>query len=474
MAVIFFLDSRKSKRTDEYPIRASFSIKGTKMISTIGISVHAGVWSGEEIDSELLQENGKPARKGKVVYKNAKGMTEKQINGVLMRIKAHFVDYELELKHRPTTAELQEQLAIALKREPAEKKDTGTEDAAEKKKQKPKVDPGFYDNFKEFVNEQGNASQWAYATKQTWKTFENHLKSFNPTIKYEFFTESGINKYVAFLRTTEGLEEKTVQKHFSQLKWFLNWAIRKGYCKQESINKYRPKFKVLQKPVIFLTKEELLKLYRFEIPANGTKVKLKDMNGVEYEKEVAEAGGMVKTRDLFCFCAFTSLRYSDMAKVRRLDIDGNYLYVTTKKTNDRLPIDLNAFAKEILDKYKNEKFIDDLALPVISNQKMNHYLKDLCELCGFNNHVTIVCYRGGQRVEETFPKYDLIGTHAGRRTFICFALSSGIPPQVVMKWTGHSDYKAMKPYIDIAEKTKANAMALFETELKKESKDEDK
>lgn len=38
-----------------------------------------------------------------------------------------------------------------------------------------------------------------------------------------------------------------------------------------------------------------------------------------------------------------------------------------------------------------------------------------------------------------------------------FALSSGIPPQVVMKWTGHSDYQAMKPYIAIAEKTKAEA-----------------
>ena len=68
----------------------------------------------------------------------------------------------------------------------------------------------------------------------------------------------------------------------------------------------------------------------------------------------------------------------------------------------------------------------------------------------------------GARVEETFPKYELVGTHAGRRTFICFALSSGVPPQVVMKWTGHSDYKAMRPYIDIAEKTKADAMKLIE------------
>lgn len=53
------------------------------------------------------------------------------------------------------------------------------------------------------------------------------------------------------------------------------------------------------------------------------------------------------------------------------------------------------------------------------------------------------------------------GTHAGRRTFISNALSLGIPPQVVMKWTGHDDYKSMKPYIDIADETKINAMEKF-------------
>ena len=59
------------------------------------------------------------------------------------------------------------------------------------------------------------------------------------------------------------------------------------------------------------------------------------------------------------------------------------------------------------------------------------------------------------------PKYALLSTHAGRRTFICNALALGIPAQVVMKWTGHSDYKAMKPYIDIADDIKANAMNKF-------------
>ena len=51
-----------------------------------------------------------------------------------------------------------------------------------------------------------------------------------------------------------------------------------------------------------------------------------------------------------------------------------------------------------------------------------------------------------------------VGTHTGRRTFIVNALSLGIPPNVVMKWTGHNDYKAMKPYIDIVDSIKASEM----------------
>ena len=56
----------------------------------------------------------------------------------------------------------------------------------------------------------------------------------------------------------------------------------------------------------------------------------------------------------------------------------------------------------------------------------------------------------------------LVGTHTGRRTFIVNALSLGITPNIVMKWTGHSDYKAMKPYIDIVDSIKASSMTKFD------------
>ena len=116
----------------------------------------------------------------------------------------------------------------------------------------------------------------------------------------------------------------------------------------------------------------------------------------------------------------------------------------------------------ILNKYKDVVFENHKVLPVITNQKMNDYLKELAELAGIDEPVHETYYKGNQRIDEVTSKYALLGTHAGRRTFICNALALGIPAQVVMKWTGHSDYKAMKPYIDFADDIKANAMSKFD------------
>lgn len=71
-------------------------------------------------------------------------------------------------------------------------------------------------------------------------------------------------------------------------------------------------------------------------------------------------------------------------------------------------------------------------------------------------------YKGNVRTDKIQPKWELVGTHTGRRTFIVNALSLGITPNIVMKWTGHSDYKAMKPYIDIVDSIKASSMTKFD------------
>ena len=437
----FYLDKRTDKRGD-CPIRVSARAAGGRLLTSIGYSIAPAKW-------DSASQQVKPGTEKNPVT-NAKGIPAATINARIAAIKAAFA--RLEATPGAATIEAFQAELDAL---------TGKADKAAAKgrpAQLPKSVVITY--FELFLREESARSQWAPATLAKMRSFQNSLEEYNSALTFADFNESGIDGYINHLRK-QGHEETSIQKRYSNLKWFLAWAIRKGYCSETAIQTYRPKFKVLAKPVIFLTRPELLKLYNYQIPANQTKVTLTDSRGREYEKTIEEAGGLAKARDLFCFCAFTSLRYSDMAALKRTDIAGDSIIITTQKTNDRLEIPLNKYSRAILDKYAGLNDPRGLALPVISNQKMNDYLKDLCELCNFREAVSKVYYKGGQRIEETREKWELVGTHAARRTFICYALTKGIPPQIVMKWTGHSDYKAMKPYIDIAGADAAAAMQLL-------------
>lgn len=73
----------------------------------------------------------------------------------------------------------------------------------------------------------------------------------------------------------------------------------------------------------------------------------------------------------------------------------------------------------------------------------------------------IVRIRAGKREEKTCPMWQLLTTHAGRRTFISNTLMMGIPVETVMKWTGHKNYEAMKPYIAIADRFKKSMKDRF-------------
>ena len=437
----FYLDKRTDKHGD-CPIRVSARAAGGRLLTSIGYSIAPAKW-------DSASQQVKPGTEKNPVT-NAKGIPAATINARIAAIKAAFA--RLEATPGAATIEAFQAELDAL---------TGKAEKAAAKGRPAQLPKSIVITYFElFLREESARSQWAPATLAKMRSFQNSLEEYNSGLTFADFNESGIDGYINHLRK-QGHEETSIQKRYSNLKWFLAWAIRKGYCSETAIQTYRPKFKVLAKPVIFLTRPELLRLYNYEIPANRTLVELTDSTGRQYAKRVQEAGGLEKARDLFCFCAFTSLRYSDMAALKRSDIVGDNIVITTQKTNDRLEIPLNNYSRAILEKYADLWDPRGLALPVISNQKMNDYLKDLCELCGINEPITKVYYRGGQRCEETREKWELVGTHAARRTFICYALTKGIPPQIVMKFTGHNDYKAMKPYIDIAGADAAAAMQLM-------------
>ena len=309
-------------------------------------------------------------------------------------------------------------------------------------KEELKSEKNFFEIYDMFVNEESINSQWNFRTLQKMKTQKKVLEEFDHDISFEKFNEQYLSNYQRYL---EGKNHKnsTISKELAALKWFLKWAMKKGYTKSGEFEKFKPKIKNVQKKIIFLNKSELKRFTEYEIPT---------------DKSYLE-----KIRDVFLFQCFTGLRYSDVFNLKRSDVKDGYLEITTLKTADNLIIELNSYSRKLLNKYIDVEFENNKALPVISNQKMNDYLKELAELAEIDELVTQTYFKGNERIEEVLPKYSLMSTHAGRRTFVCNALSLGIPPQVVMKWTGHSDYKAMKPYIDIADEIKATAMEKFDS-----------
>ncbi|MDH6357769.1 site-specific integrase [Parabacteroides sp. PF5-9] len=420
--IVFSLEKRKKDGkpvVENVPIRMRVIYHHNRIEFTTGYRIDVAKWD----EDKQRVKNG---------CTNKLKQTAADINSDLQKYSAEIQDifksFEV-IDTVPTPEQLKTSFNNRLK------KDMPIEPEAEEQ-----VVP-FWDMYKEFVRECGTQNNWTDATYEKFAATKRHLEDFDTNLTLEALNESKLTEYVNFLRDTKNLRNSTIGKQMGFLKWFLRWCKKKGYNNNIAFETFKPKLKTTQKKVIFLTWAELTKLRGYNIP--DTKKYLD------------------RVRDVFLFQCFTGLRYSDVFNLKRCDIKGNHIEVTTVKTADSLIIELNNHSKAILDKYKDVHFEHDKVLPVITNQKMNDYLKELAELAEINDPVRETYYKGNQRIDETTPKYALLGTHAGRRTFICNALSLGIPAQVVMKWTGHSDYKAMKPYIDIADEIKANAMDKF-------------
>lgn len=230
----------------------------------------------------------------------------------------------------------------------------------------------------------------------------------------------------------KGLNNTTVARQLTTVKTFLNYARKQGI---EVSDKYKDfQVKRESREVIALTNEEFEALYYLDLSNN---------------KKLSQ------TRDVFCFACCSGLRYSDLQQLKREHIKNDTIKLTVKKTKEVLTIPLNPYSRAILAKYEGLL----KPLPVISNQKLNDYVKDLCQLAEIVEPIEIVRYRGINREAVTYPKYKLIGVHTGRRTFATLSLEKGMNAEEVMSITGHRDYKSFKRYVKVTEQRKKVVMS---------------
>ena len=409
------------------------------------------------VDDKAWDDEAQLVKSG---YKGPKGETALAINKELRNIKdqmdSTFKFFEA-IDQIPTPSQLQKKYEDRLNGSVPQKP------APEPKKERKPKEPDFFKTYDMFLKECGEKNAWTEATFEKMEAMRVDLTTFKKNIKFSDLTEATLTEFVAYMRDSKklrtprkkkgerddydqedlvGLKNSTIEKKLGYLRWFLNWASDRGYNTNLDYKKFRPTLKMTQRKVIYLTKDEI--------------ARVRDL-------ELSEAQAYLDPiRDIFLFCCFSGLRHSDVNNLRRSDVKGDHIEVTTVKTADSISIELNKVTKAILEKYKDTPFKDGKALPNYTNQAMNRDIKELCRLAGIDEEIRVTTYKGNVRTDKIQPKWELVGTHTGRRTFIVNALSLGITPNIVMKWTGHSDYKAMKPYIDIVDSIKASSMTKFD------------
>lgn len=418
---IFSLEKRKINEVsivNNVPIRLKVNFKGISIILFTGFRVDVTDWDSNK---ELV-------KKGVV---NKSGQNATMINAKLQEMTVALNNLFITCESKSIYPERDDIVSTIQKL-----KSKG------KLKEDKNSELSFFNVFDDFTKTNGKLNNWSQATYTKFSSVKRHLEKFKIDLTFDYLNEDGLTEYVYFLQEKKLMKNTTVKKQIGFLTWFLKWSFHKKYHQNSAYQTFKPKIISIPKPVIFLSQEERKQIEEIQIPST---------------KEYLE-----RVRDVFLFTCFTGLRFSDVKNLKRSDVKKDYFELVTIKTSDTLRIELNKHSKAIIDKYQHIPFKDGKVLPVISNQNMNLYIKELGELAEINTPVKITYFRGNKRNEEVFPKYELLSTHVGRRTFICTALALGIPVEVVMKWTGHSDYKSMKPYIDIADQTKKNNMEKFD------------
>ncbi|MDP9077075.1 MAG: site-specific integrase [Bacteroidota bacterium] len=240
-----------------------------------------------------------------------------------------------------------------------------------------------------------------------WKYEKNDFEI--KDLNYEF-----ISQFVFWLKSERKCGHNAAIKYLGNFKKIVLECMKRGLLTTDPFLGFKSKRNEVT-PVA-LTKEELIKITN----------KSFDIERLSH------------VRDIFLFSCYTGLTYIDAYKLRNTDIvigiDGGMWIITTRqKTNSstRLPLLPNAIA--ILAKYQDHpKCVNKgIVLPVLTNQKMNSYLKEIADLCGIRKNLTF---------------------HLARHTFATtVTLTNGVPIETVSKMLGHKSLKQTQHYAKIVD-----------------------
>jgi site-specific recombinase XerD len=273
-------------------------------------------------------------------------------------------------------------------------------------------------------------------TLKGYNTSVKHLSGFlkvtfgKTDIEIKALNHAFIVDFEYYLKSSCKCSGVSAAKYIKHLKKIVNHCIANNWISANPFINFKSTAKAKERS--FLTQEELDRIL---------------VKNFEIER-------LDQVRDIFVFCCYTGLSYADVQKLKRSEIgrgiDGEqWIFTTRQKTETSSRIPLLPEALKVLLRYKDHPQCEhkDIVLPVLSNQKMNAYLKEIADLCYVRKHLTF---------------------HLARHTFATtVTLSNGVPIETVSKMLGHTVLKTTQHYAKILDVKVSQDMSSLRKKLTK-------
>lgn len=394
----FYAKSTKMNSTGKSPIYVRLTINGKRLEFSSKKFVESTKWSPEQA--------------------KMKGNTEeaRSINSYLDMMRSKVMGAELQLLHKNEDISIENFQSLLFNED----------------KNVRMLVSVFQDHNKHMKELVGK--KYACGTLQRFEVTLNHLQNFIMwkynlnDYRLDKLDFAFINDFEFYLRSVKNCSNNTAVKYVRNFRKIINGCLNNDWIEKNPFSKYEGKVYEIDKE--FLTEEELQKIYS------------KKLNNVRLEQ----------VRDIFIFCCFTGLAYIDVQLLRKdhigIGIDGNrWIFKNRQKTDTKSRIPLLPLAEELIEKYaEHPKCInEDRILPVLSNQKMNSYLKEIGDVCGIQKEITF---------------------HMARHTFATtVTLTNGVPIESVSKMLGHKNLRTTQHYAKVLDRKVSDDMAILKEKL---------